>query len=503
MPDSQVLKKSVTLNDYADDPRQGVLNVWVGSPVQPGLSLALPPDPPPYWTETRDDVLRGTIYFESLWAAAIFIAVSKASSLTWNLKGFPSLRVRKAMELLQGVQDGKGRVEFVSRHLRDYLLTDNGAFIEIVRASSAAGSRILGLVHLDSRRCRRTGDPDVPIIYRDRKGYEHEIQEHQVICMADMPDAGDTFYGVGFCSASRAYHAIYKLAGLEKYVSEKVTGRRPLAIHVVNNITRTQLEQAVLAHETTKIDQGFRQYMAAVIIPGVDPNSPATVATIDLAGLPDGFEPQQERRYAILTYADALGLDPQELDPDLLASKGMGTGSQSKVLDDKASGRGIISWREQFTHHLNWNIIPNQVQFYFGERDLRDRKLKLDVESLEVANAVQMTVNNILKPLEARQVLVDRHVLPPEFIPADMTALTDLDDNERLDPEGLYGQSPLTQMTVDQLLQSQQIESEQQQMGLEQQQLGLEGQEAANAQQAEGGSAPPGNLPKKEPKEKE
>ena len=53
----------------------------------------------------------------------------------------------------------RGWVPFLNMHLRDYLLTDNGAFVEVVRASAASGSRIIGPAHLDSARCTRTADP--------------------------------------------------------------------------------------------------------------------------------------------------------------------------------------------------------------------------------------------------------------------------------------------------------------------------------------------------------
>jgi hypothetical protein len=123
---------------------------------------------------------------------------------------------------------------FLYQHLRDFLTTDNGAFIEIVRATRAAGSRIIGLMHLDSLRCQRTGDPDIPVIYTDRKGREHEMKYHQVMLFADMPDPGATYFGVGYCAASRAYKSIYRMSAIERYGSEKVSGRRPLAIHFVN-----------------------------------------------------------------------------------------------------------------------------------------------------------------------------------------------------------------------------------------------------------------------------
>lgn len=498
MPDSTVLRHSVTEQDYSDDGGKSgaVFNILVSNALQPGLATGLPPSPPPYWSLKRDHLLKQTPFFESIWAAALYIAISKMAGMAWDVKGYPALRVRNAQSLLLDVGDGNGWVSFLSKHLRDFLLTDNGSFVEIVRASSAAGSKILGLVHLDSTRCRRTGDPDIPVVYTDKIGKEHEMRDHQIIMMSDMPDPTGTYFDVGFCAASRAYHAIYKLAGLERYVSEKVTGRVPLALYIVNNINRKQLDNAILQHETAQTDRGFAAYMGAIMMPGIDPNSPAEVAKIDLAGLPEGFDSQQERRYAILTYADCLGLDPQELDPDLLASKSMGTGSQARVIDDKASGRGIIAWRQQFVHHLNYEVLPDRVQFYFSERDFRDQKLRADVQSVQIANISQMTMNGLITAIEGRQLLVDSDIIPPEFMPTDLTSTTALSDTDKITPEELQGTNPLIQQTVDNMIMQQDIK-------MQQEQLGLQGQMASVEQQEQMQAAPvPGAQPQKEKAEK-
>lgn len=434
-PNPDVLKHSVTKNDYSDDGgRTGrVLNYWM--PAGLGGLISLPPHPPTYWTQSRDDVLRSTIFYESLWSSAIYIAVTKIAALSWDVKGDVALQLKRCQQLLLQADNGRGWVKFVEKHLRDFLLTDNGAFIEVIHTSSAAGSKIIGLAPLDSRRCWRTGDPDIPVLYRDKKNHEHYMRAHQVIEMSDMTDPAETYFGVGLCAASRAYKAIYKLAALETYVAEKISGRRPLALHLVNNVTPEQIEDAVSSAEAQANQKGLVRYMGAAIVTNIDPSVTPAVATIDLAGLPDGFDASQERRSAVLMYADAIGIDPQELDPELLASKALGTGAQSRVIDDKASSRGLIAYRQELTHRLNWDIFPNRTWFYFHERDFRDQKQRAEIDSVMIDNATKMVTAGFLKDIEGRQFLVDNNVLEREYMPVDLTPTTSLADTDKIAPD--------------------------------------------------------------------
>lgn len=427
MPNPDLIDKSVTKGDHTDQAgRKGaVLNFWLPNT---GLSqTGLPPEPPPFWSYARDDILSSTIYHESMWDASIYIAMTKMASMEWRIKG-EGLRARRMREMLMS-SDGKGWIPFLSRHLRDYLLRDNGAFIEVVRASGGAGSRILGLVHLDSRRCTRTGDPDIPVIYRDRKNRFHELKDYEVLDIVDSPDPGDLWFGVGHCAASRAYKAIYNLSVLETYVGEKVAGRRPLAIHFVNNVSAAQIENAVREADNEAANKGYVAYLGAVVVPNIDPTVVPQVATIEMAGLPEGFEADNERRTAYLKYANAIGLDPQDLDPQLLASRALGTGAQSRVIDDKASGKGLVSWRQAFTHILNEYIMPETVTFYFRESDYRDQLQQMELESSRTeVNAARVAAGFIL-PEQGTQLLVDADDLPAEFLPvADITPVEELSD---------------------------------------------------------------------------
>lgn len=434
LPDVEVVQHSVRKDDFTDKAgrKNNVLFFYMQA-AQGGL-ISLPPIPPPYWSFARDEVLRSTLLYESLWSSAIYIALTKVSALSWDVKGDVALQIKRSHSLLLHAEDRRGWVPFMQKVLRDFLLTDNGSFIEIVRATKSSGSRIIGLMHLDSRRCTRTGDPDVPVIYRDRKGREHELKDYQVIAMSDMPDPAETYFGVGFCAASRAYRAIYKLSALETYVAEKVSGRRPLAIHFVNNVTPEQIQDGLKNAENQANQQGHIAYMGAVVVPNIDPSVTPAVATIDLAGLPEGYDAPHERRQAILAYADAIGIDPQELDPELLASKAMGTGAQARVIDDKASSRGIIAFRQELTYRLNWDVLPERTWFFFQERDFRDLKQRADVDSVLIDNVTKMVQGAFIEDIEGRQLLVDQDVLPREFMPVDITPTTQMADGDKLPP---------------------------------------------------------------------
>jgi hypothetical protein len=433
----EVIQHSVTKDDHPTDAgRKGVvLHFWV--PAAAGGLISLPPYPPPYWSQQRDNVLRATLHYETLWASAIYIAISKLSALSYDVKGDVPLQVRRIQQMLLQADDGMGWVQFLQKHLRDFLLCDNGAFIEVVRASNASGSRILGLVPLDSRRCTRTGDPMVPLIYLDRMGREHEMKDHQVIMMSDMPDSSEYYYGVGFCAASRAYRAIYKLSALETYVAEKLSGRRPLALHFINNVTQPQIDEAITSAEQQANQKGRQAYMGAVVISNIDPSVQPQVATIDLAGLPDGFDAQQERRYAILSYADAIGFDPQELDPELLASKALGTGAQARIMDDKGAGKGLVAYKQQLTHKLNWDVLPDRIWFYFHERDYRDQQQQAAVDGTIIDNMMKMKQAGIMDDMLATNYLVEKDVLERDVMPVDITPTIALSDEDKIAPENL------------------------------------------------------------------
>jgi len=241
---------------------------------------------PMYGTKARDYYLRLSPFRDSMWASAIHIATTKIASMSTEFTGDAQRLRNYAHQILMNAEDGEGQVCFLSKQVRDFLTTDNGCFTEIVRGSGARGARILGVMHLDSLRCTRTGDPSMPVIYRDWKNTEHYLKDYQVLRYSDMPTAAESFWGMGLCAASRAWNSILKMAAIERYYREKIDGKTPRSIDLVNGINYSDLVTATeMADEQQKAVKAIN-YRGSILVPMLQDTPPVHIR-INFAELPD------------------------------------------------------------------------------------------------------------------------------------------------------------------------------------------------------------------------
>ncbi|OGC94597.1 MAG: hypothetical protein A2W25_02405 [candidate division Zixibacteria bacterium RBG_16_53_22] len=426
--DLDVKKKSVTANDVGSVGGASVFR-WMFNP-----TYGAPDGLPDYWSPARDAYLRAqlTAPFHDFWVGAIGIAISKMASQGWDVEGKAPITRARAQSLLLEADSNQSWVAFLGSHLQDFISTDNGAFIEIVRASKGAGSRIIGLMHLDSLRITRTGDPNIPALYRDTKNAEHELKAHQILMLSDMPSSAETWYGVGLSAASRAWGAIKKLEAIERFIYEKVAGVRPKAVDLVGGVSENQLRQAVESAHEDNHSKGYVQYMGAVVVPTLS-DIAITHTRINFAELPDGFDYKQQFDNCALLVANAIGLDIQDLQP--LSGQRLGTAMQSEVLDAKSRGKGLSAWRQQITHALNQFVIAPTVTFAFSESDIRETEQRAKITET-FANAMGTLVEKqILTPAQALQMLADEEIVPKEFVPDDTTPRESLQDSEKPEAE--------------------------------------------------------------------
>lgn len=422
-----IIKQSVTRDDYS----QGGAIWHMILPTSMGASGAS--DLAPFWSFGRDWQLYQTLYREGMWASAISLAITKLTSQGFEVESDIPLRARRAQEFFIDFDSERGWVGGLSKHLQAFILTGNGGPVEIVRATSAAGSRILGLVPLDTFRCTRTGDPDTPIIYRDRLGALHPMRDYQVFILSDMPDQCETWYGVGHCSAERAWDSIGRLETINRYIRDKVSGQRELAIDFVSGALPTQIENAKKTAQSDAVAKGITNFLGSVIVPVAGDVAPQGYR-INLAELPDGFDRKQEYDIAIVNYARALGIAVQDLQP--LSGQGLGTGAQTVVLDEAAKGQGLSAWRKMWEHAVNMYVLDDKTTFYFHTEDMRDRERAAKV-AIDEANAVKVWVDmGAIDVQQALQLGVDSDNLPKEFIPVDATPDGTLSDEEKPEQEG-------------------------------------------------------------------
>jgi hypothetical protein len=439
---TEVIRRSVTAGDV--NPNIQAAGLWNFVNIQLGsqdilLTQALP-DLGLTWAWDQDFTLSRTVLYQGDWAAAIGIAITKMSSLAWQSTATDDtsrLRTARANEMFHAANFGKGWVNFLAQHLRDFLTCCNGSHIEIVRATQGYGAKIIGLCHLDSRRCRRTGNPEVPILYRDRLGAEHELKWYQVISLSDMPDPADSFFDVGLSAAYRAYDRIRFQAVVDRYLIEKVSGFRSNALVFLNGISDTQLKSAILMGDEDRKRKGAYTYRGATMIPVVDAEKFEKMV-VELASLPDGFVYKDELATTMQKYANAIGLDVQDLMP--LSGQGFGTGWQSEVLASKSKGRGLSSWQADFTHLMNTFVLPDQVVFAFSEKDVKDELSNAQVLSAQIGAVTTAVTAGVLTALEAKQILADMKAIPNSMLPQDDTPSTTLSSEEK--PEAVDDTQP-------------------------------------------------------------
>lgn len=435
---ADVLKHSVTAGDII--PGQAQAGLWNFIHLNLGgrsslLTTSLP-DLAEVWNYKTDDILARTVLYQGDWASAIAIAITKMSSLAWQSdaqgsddKGQARLRVKRANEMFHAANFGKGWVNFLTQHLRDYLTCCNGGNIEVVRATKGYGSKIIGLCHLSSRRCYRTGDPDTPIIYRDRLGADHPLKWYQVISITDLADPDDSFFDVGQSAALRAYERIRTQAIFDRYILEKAGGFNSNALIFLNGISDTALKSAVLMGDKNRQQRGAYTYRGATMIPVVDAEKFEKLV-VELASLPDGFVYKDELATTLHKYANSIGLDVQDLMP--LSHQGFGTGAQSHVLENKAKGKGLAAWQSDFTHLMNTFVLPDSVTFSFSEKDLADNLKNAQVLTAQITAVTTAVQGGVLTAQEAKQLLVDMQAIPENFIPNDQTPDTVLSSEDKL-----------------------------------------------------------------------
>jgi len=413
-----------------DLPPGGTTVLQLFIPSSPQRTL-LPPNLP-FGLWQRDRFLSMTPRADAQWGAAIGIGVAKVASLAWDVKSDIRLRRTRAQELCHHADSATGQggwISYIAKQVRDYTCTNMGSVTEIVRATLAYGSRIVGINHLPATRCRRTGDPERPIIYITKDGREHVLRSWQVMYFSDLPDPDEITYGGGLCAAERAYPQIIKMAALENYVYEKISGNRPLAIYIVNGLRTEQIQDAIKNAEEQQNEQGYTSYMGAVIMATIKPDAAPAIATIPLAELPDGFDAVGERARADLIYSNSLGLDPQDLVP--LSNTPLGTATQSQVLHEKSKGRGLIMFRQAFVHGINQLVFDDRTKFLFTERDYSDQMKQIQIAKLRADVAELRIQLGITSPDQERQMMVDADDLPNDFAPVDITRSASLSDTDK------------------------------------------------------------------------
>jgi hypothetical protein len=422
------------------------------------MSLPSYTDLPAYWSMMRDIVLTNTIHEEDMWGAAVARTATKFAAHGYKVEDSEDSkrRVSQSQELMKRANGGEGWVPFAMKVMQDLLTTDNGIFIRIRRADdeevkvrakaappfgaddgafaqvvqSSPGAKITGLYHLDSLRCIRTGNLSYPVRYQPLMGAPQLLRWDQVLSYADMASPRAELFGVGLCAASRAYKTIAKLSAIEQMIFEYVTGGGANKLVFVGGIQEATLRNLIKAGVDEAQAKGFVYYLGTILgaIPG---DTPVNVTEVLLKALPEGFVPKEERDNGYLIYANSIGVPVQDIQP--LSGQGLGTGTQTVILQEASRGVGIAAFLKWWEQTVSDRVLPATTELSFeNEYDMRDQEQRAKVTGMRATERAARIQSGEISPAMARQLAADAGDLPQDMLAgADATPGGQLSDDEK------------------------------------------------------------------------
>jgi len=251
----------------------------------------------PWWTAQRDRDLRSFVKDEGndILAGAVSSMVKKFRAMNWVVDG-PAATVQWAQDLLGTAEFGRGWGSLIGKTVEDYLTTDNGFFWEIIGKgdpSKPLDGLPVGVAHLDSNKCVRTGDPSFPVVFQNGKtGKSHKLHATRVVAVSDMESPNEDMNGLGFCSVSRVVASSKLLLMLSQYKREKLSDLPQAGLLVLNNVVPQKWEDAKAEYERERRVLGNELWANIMTLIGVDPAQQASAQFISFSNLPDHFDEQ-------------------------------------------------------------------------------------------------------------------------------------------------------------------------------------------------------------------
>ena len=367
----------------------------------------------------RDQQLREFWPTEPFLAGAFSSVCFNRASLGWEIR-HSSTKVEQAVtDMLNSALAGSeiGWTSFELRGTQDLYGTDNGRFIELIRDpgmdanSKFKGEKapVVGIGHLDSNSCQRTGDPEFPVLYTDRSSKIHKMKWYEVIPFSEFPSPIEKMNGVGVCSLSRVIRLSQIMRSIMIYKDEKISGRQFKQMHFVSGVSKQSITDEMQRGQEEADNQGALRFVLPAIIASLDPEKPVSTATIELASLPDGFDYDQEMQWYISGLALGFGVDYQEFAP--LPGGNIGSSSQSEILSRKAKAKGQSTYIKKMVEGFKvYGALPRGAELVYSDIDEQEELEKQAVRTAALEEYAIAARSFILTPDASRNDLVRRNI---------------------------------------------------------------------------------------------
>lgn len=380
---------------------------------------------PGYWSTARDIWLR-SFYLRSDYlkiTVATFVQKAYAVPLAiiardHNVKAHVALAEQLHGDIMRNSGLLKGFFGEFAKFATDYVTQDNGAFMLVMGGGKANGpivGPVVGLMHLDSQYCTRTGNPEYPVVYTHTDGKRYKLHYTRVIFLSSMPSGNAELYDVGLCAVSRCIDAAQDLLDVMVYNAEKF-GSRPARqiLYGKTGVTLKNINDAIALANTKMNSQGLDRFSRTVLMAPAAPTGTMDLGTLDLASAPDGFNRNEVTILDIAVIAGAFGLDLRDL-AHSLGLQGQ-TKADAEIQHLKTRGKGVEQFLTDFTEQLNQKALPDTLEAYFDYiDDTQDRQAADIAEVRARGRQIDLTSGVITVRLAREQMLENGEIDQDQF----------------------------------------------------------------------------------------
>ncbi len=330
---------------------------------------------PPWWSTARDWELR------NFWKRNDYLG-GAINTLETMLTTIPvqviprdinvASHVRQAKEVTRMLNDesdlGAGWTTFYSKFVEDLITQDNGSFAEIIAEGDPSGPIIgmpVGIAHLDAWRCRRTGDPEFPVVYHGEDGI-FKFHFTRIIYFSSQPSPIEQMYEVGFCAISRCVGNAQSLLDMLVFKQEKLGSRPQRQILVTTGGLDPEDVASAFEQANEGMDnQRLSRYSRTVVV-GASGLDNAAIDKIDLTSAPDGFTEEEGVSLGMAAVALAFAMDPRELWPGQVSRS---TRAEALISHIKQRGKGPGQILQMTERQFNFKFLPAHLEMKFDFQD--------------------------------------------------------------------------------------------------------------------------------------
>jgi hypothetical protein len=298
---------------------------------------------------------------------------------------------------------------FIAKAVTDYSRHDAGAWIELIGPGDPRmpiAGPVVGMAVLDSLRVYPTGNPTYPAIYYDVKGRMHMMHKSRIVQLVDTEESEEDLGGYGDCALSRAIGAVHRQVLMGRYVEQFLDDKPPPGLLILGNLGEPEFTAAMNRMEKDRNTDSGGDWGHTGILYGLDTANKPTAEFLFNQKPPEKFDFINYSELDSREIALALGLDMQDVWGELTVS-GLGQGTQTEILKQKARGKGLGRLLKAFERVIN-QALPTEVEFRWQYKDPEEDQVEADKALTWISVAQAAMASGVMDEVEARQLLANQ-----------------------------------------------------------------------------------------------